>query len=122
MTYKIQFESQAKQEDSQVSIHGFNTDAQLKKNLPPMVFFSIFICDDQGKIWGGCTGVPYYGCLYIDLLCLRHQGRGTQLMHSAEQWGKEKNVLFATVNTIDWEGLGFYQKLGITLNTNEQAT
>ena len=26
--------------------------------------------------------------------------------------GKEKEYLFATVNIMDWEALGFYQKLG----------
>lgn len=116
MRYKIHFESQPKQEDSQVLGDGLNAYAKLKKNQPSMDFFSFWVSDDQNKIWGGCTGVLYYGCLYIDLLwldeTLRHQRWGTELMHFAEEWGKEKKAVFATVNTMDWEGLGFYQKLG----------
>ncbi len=38
--------------------------------------------------------------------------RQIQLMLEAEKIGKERNALFATVNTIDWEALPFYQKLG----------
>ena len=65
---------------------------------------------------GGCNGMIYYGCLYVDQLwvdeSLRGQGYGTQLMQVAETLGKTRGCLFATVNTMDWEGLEFYKKLG----------
>jgi ribosomal protein S18 acetylase RimI-like enzyme len=43
---------------------------------------------------------------------MRHQDLGTLLIASAEYLGKEKGCLFATVNTMDWEAMGFYQKFG----------
>ena len=58
----------------------------------------------------------HYGCLYVDMLWLkeelRHQGLGKKLMMEAEKIGRECQCSFATVNTMDWEALTFYQKLG----------
>lgn len=34
-------------------------------------------------------------------------------MQEAEKIGKEKEARFVTVNTMDWEVLPFYQKLGV---------
>lgn len=57
-----------------------------------------------------------YSSLYIDSLwvdkSLRRQGWGTKLMHEAEKMGRERDANFVTLNTMDWEGLHFYQKLG----------
>ena len=33
-------------------------------------------------------------------------------MQAVEKLGKEKGCLFSTVNTMDWEALDFYKKLG----------
>ena len=46
---------------------------------------------------------------------MRHQHLGTRLIASSECLGKEKGCLLATVNTMDWEALGFYQKLGFKI-------
>jgi ribosomal protein S18 acetylase RimI-like enzyme len=43
---------------------------------------------------------------------LRYKGYGTQLMLLAENLAKEKGCTFSTVNTMDWEALNFYKKLG----------
>jgi len=40
------------------------------------------------------------------------KGWGTKLMHEAENIGRKHGVCFVTVNTMDWEALSFYQKLG----------
>ena len=32
-----------------------------------------------------------------------------------EKFGKEKGCTFATVNTMDWEALGFYKRQGFTI-------
>lgn len=78
--------------------------------------FAFFIRDENGKVVGGVKGSTFYGCLYTDLLWvhndLRGQSWGTQLMALAETIGRERNCTFATVNTMDWEALPFYQKLG----------
>ena len=83
------------------------------------ILFSIFIKDQKGNVLGGASGTLFYGSLYVDTLWidknLRHQGWGTKLMHEAEKAGKEHGALFATLNTMDWEALPFYQKLGYSV-------
>ena len=90
--------------------------ANREKGLGSIEFFAFFIRDENNKICGGCNGDILYGCLYISTLwverSLRGKGYGTELMLSAEKLGKEKGCLFSAVNTMDWEALGFYQKLG----------
>ncbi len=57
-----------------------------------------------------------FGCLHVDTLWLkaelRHQGLGTKLMNECEKVGRKSKCTFATVFTMDWEALTFYQKLG----------
>jgi len=36
-------------------------------------------------------------------------------MHEAEKIGVEQGALFVTLNTMDWEALPFYQKLGYSI-------
>jgi GNAT superfamily N-acetyltransferase len=99
--------------------NGIAVHAQLKKNQPPLESFGFFVYVDSQKIMGGCNGAMYYGCLYIDSLwvdeSLRNKNIGTRLMKSAETLGKKRGCLFSTVNTMDWEALGFYQKLGYAI-------
>ena len=58
----------------------------------------------------------YYGCLYIDHLWVdekfRNQRLGTKLVQSAEDLAKQNGCLFSTIDTMDWQALDFYKKLG----------
>lgn len=80
---------------------------------------SCFIRDADNSIIGGCSGGTLYGGLHIDNLwvseSIRHQGWGTKLMQAALRYGNEKDCAFATVNTMDWEAIEFYKKLGFEL-------
>lgn len=75
-----------------------------------------FFLEDEGKAVGGLAGFIYYGCLYIDSLYIderyRNQGYGSRLVEQAEEFARQKNALFISVNTMDWEALPFYVKLG----------
>lgn len=120
MPYPISFESTPTQQDLQVLCEGISAHAKkMKKGLKPIDFFAFFIRDAQGQILGGCNGDNLYGCLYVGQLwvaeSLRGQGYGTKLMHAAEQYAKEHGCTFMAVNTMDWEALGFYQKLGFEI-------
>jgi len=114
--YSIQYEPNPTQDDIQILQDGIQAYASLKKNQPQMEFFAFFIRNEDNKILGGSNGAMYYGCLYIDNLWLDEKLRGkhlgTELMQAAEKLAKEKGCLFSTVNTMDWEALGFYKKLG----------
>lgn len=94
---------------------GINDQAVRRKGMDPIRTFGITLSDDK-KILGGASGVTLYGCLYIDMLwideSIRNEGYGTKLMQQAEKIGIERGCTFATVNTMDWEALDFYKKLG----------
>ena len=42
-------------------------------------------------------------------------------MHEAEKAEKEHGALFATLNTMDWEALPFYQKLGYSIEFTREG-
>ena len=98
---------------------GVSEEAFLAKQLPPIQPFSVFIKDEQQKVWGGISGTTFYGSLYIDSLwietSLRRQGWGKRLVHEAEQIGKERGARFVTLHTMDWEAFPFYEKLGYAI-------
>lgn len=114
--YQIRYEANPRQEDIQVLGNGIMDYARLRKNQPPIDFFAFFVRDADDGILGGCNGAIYYKCFYIDQLwlteALRGKGLGTQLMQAADRLAREKDSLFATVNTMDWEALEFYKKFG----------
>lgn len=116
MSYDICYEPNPSQDDIQVLYDGLKEHMVAQRNLTPISFFGYFIKENNEKIVGGCNGCLLYGCLVVDTLwvaeTLRGQGYGTKLMKMAEDIGKENKCRFMTVNTMDWEALDFYKKLG----------
>lgn len=98
---------------------GLNDEAVAAKGMNRISTFGICIKNETQNILGGAKGVVLYGNLYVDALWMdkkiRHQGWGAKLMAEAENIGKECGCTFATVNTMDWEALPFYQKLGYNI-------
>lgn len=106
-------------DDEQVLFDGICIDAAIKKGMERIKPFRIYIKDSDQSVLGGASGVTYYGCLYVDMLwvetSIRGHGFGKKIMEEAEKIGKERNCSFATLNTMDWEALPFYQKLGYSI-------
>lgn len=106
-------------EYEEVLYHGISERAFQAKGLSPIRPFSIFIKDQKEQVLGGASGTLFYGSLYVDSLwvdeTLRNQGWGKKLMYEAEKIGREHGALFVTLNTMDWEALPFYQKLGYSI-------
>ena len=102
-----------------VLFDGISAEAFQAKGLHPICPFSIFIKDQNQNVCGGISGTSFYGSLYVDSLwidkMLRYQGWGTKLMWEAEKIGREQGARFVTVNTMDWEALPFYEKLGYSI-------
>ena len=119
MRHTITFEADPRDADIQVLSSGILDYAKQQKDHKPIDYFAFFVRDKQKKIVGGCTGGNMYGCLYIDQLwlneSLRHQGYGTELIKQAEQFGLQHHCSVAAVNTMEWEALEFYKKLGYTV-------
>lgn len=123
--YIIKQEINPHYEDVQVLGTGIMEYATQKRGHKPIEFFAFFIRDENNVIHGGCSCCNLYGCLYVDQLwleeSLRGKGYGTQLMLAAEELGKERGCTFAAVNTMDWEALGFYKKMGYEIELERRG-
>ena len=117
--YHFEYQEESIQEDEQVLFEGITDEAVLKKKMDRITPFGIFIKDSQGVVLGGVNGFSCYGCLYVDMLWLkdelRKKGLGKKLMIEAEKIGRERRCTFSTVDTMDWEALSFYEKLGYSV-------
>jgi GNAT superfamily N-acetyltransferase len=120
MKYTTTYENHPTTEDIQVLSNGITSYAVEKKFQKPLQPFAFFIRDEDGKIRGGCNGVLLYGCMHVDQLWieepLRKKGYGTQLMQAVEKLAKENECQFLSVNTMSWEALDFYKKLGFEVD------
>ena len=114
--YQIVYDEKPPLDAKNALFDGINKEAFTAKKMDPMQSFGLFIKAKNSSIFGGLTATMYYGCLYVDLLwidpSLQRHGFGTKLMTEAEVIGRKRNCTFAAVNTMDWEALPFYQKLG----------
>lgn len=114
-SYEISYKEAASAEEVQVLREGIVAEAFKAKGMGKILPFSFFVKDSE-KILAGIQGSTLYGCLYTNLLWvapqLRKQGFGTRLLQRAEDLGRQRKCNFATVTTMDWEALPFYQKLG----------
>lgn len=123
--YKWDFQEQIIAKDEEVLFQGISEEAFQAKGLGKIRRFGIFIKNNNEEVIGGVTGFSYYGCLYIDMLWIqkekRHLGYGTELVLEAEKIGKQRNCSFTTVNTMDWEALPFYQKLGYEIEFTREG-
>ncbi len=117
--HTIMEEINPSKEDISVLSQGLVHNAQQKRDQTATQGFAFFVRDENKTIVGGANGYTFYGCVYVDQLWidekLRGQGYGAKLMDAAEKLGKARGCTFAAVNTMDWEGLEFYQKLGYTV-------
>lgn len=116
MSYTIRYEENPNYDDLTILGNGIADYAKEKKGHKPLQPFAFFVRDDANEIKGGINGVLIFGFIHIDQLWLspnyRGKGIGTELMKRAEQFGKQNDCFYATVNTMDWEALDFYKRLG----------
>lgn len=116
MTHQIIFTPQPTPGIIQRLSQGIAEYAQSQTTHPPIEPYAFLVVDSDNRIMGGCNGNIGYGWVYIDQLwvdvTLRGQGYGSALMQQAEILGRQKNCLAAAVNTMQWEALEFYKKLG----------
>ncbi len=123
--YRLEHHNSIPPEYEKILFQEISNEAFHAKGLPPLCQFSVFIKDQKQNVVGGATGVTFYGSLYVDMLwvdkSLRHQGWGTKLIYEAEKIGRERGSSFATLNTMDWEALPFYQKLGYSIEFTREG-
>lgn len=116
MKYELTFVENPDPKDVQILNEGIMEHAKKIKGFGPIRFFGFFVHDQNNQIVGGCQCDLLYGCLYVGSLWvsenLRGQGYGTSLMAAVEKLAREQKCHFIAVNTMNWEALDFYKKLG----------
>ncbi len=116
MEYTITFDADPSHTDTTTLWKGISQNAKLMKGHEPGKPFAFYIKDKIGDVKGGCSGFLFYGCLYTDLLwideSLRGRGYGIDLMGRVEELAIKNTCRFMVVNTMDFEALNFYKKLG----------
>ena len=77
---------------------------------------NVFVRDDTGAVSGGLLGATYWSWFAIEILWLHEDLRGrrigTRLVTMAEEEATRRGARHAQVDTVDFQALGFYQKLG----------
>jgi ribosomal protein S18 acetylase RimI-like enzyme len=83
--------------------------------------YNIIHYDNNGKIIAGLLGGTYWGWLYIDILWIdknhRFQGLGTKLVLEAEKEALSRGCEYAHLDTMSFQALNFYKKLGYKVKT-----
>lgn len=79
-----------------------------------------FVAEEEDLLLGAVVVELFWGALHIKYAYVhesaRGKGLGRELMLCALAFGKSKNCPFAFVETMSFQALDFYQKLGFTLD------
>ncbi|MCE2943861.1 MAG: GNAT family N-acetyltransferase [Lysobacteraceae bacterium] len=72
--------------------------------------------DGDDEMVGGLAGQYGLGWLHVDMLAVsperRRTGIGMQLLDQAEHWARQRGALGVHLETIEFQALEFYTKLG----------
>jgi len=118
MSYKV-IKDDPSLDKTIVLVNGIDEEAREKRDLSPTEAYGFYI-KDKDEILGGVQGYLIYGALYVQLLWvskkLRNQGYGKKLMQEAENFAKERKCKMITLETLDFQGLDFYKKIGFEVD------
>ena len=79
-----------------------------------------FVAMEGSMLAGAVIAQSFWKGLHVKNLYVseeyRHQGIGSLLMQKLEAYGKEENCLFSFVETMSFQALDFYLKIGFKLD------
>ncbi|MGE3954461.1 MAG: GNAT family N-acetyltransferase [Parachlamydiales bacterium] len=114
--YPITYQESPTREEEAHLTGELNREAIAAKGVSPIRHFALLCRRADGALIGGATGVSLFGALYIDTLwvdpSLRGSGLGTRLIEGCEKIARERGCTFLYLQTMDWQALPFYQKVG----------
>jgi len=115
----IKLEESPEGGDMQALVKGLTAYNAEQANGETPNYLVATVKDDDGKLVGGLLGATYLGWLQIQVVWLddsvRGQGYGSELMAIAEREGLRRGVQNAFVETLSFQALPFYEKLGYTV-------
>ncbi len=119
----FEYQKNPNEKDLNILLEGINNEAT-EHGMSRVQPFGIYLKDGE-KVVGGVYGYYIYGCVHTDMLWLskemRHKGWGLKLMRESEAIARVRKCKFATANTMDWEALPFYQKLGYQIEFTQEG-
>jgi GNAT superfamily N-acetyltransferase len=120
--YTIILENNPAAEDVEVVHAGLDAYNRSKISFGPEQEYqplNVLVRANDGTVMAGLLGSTFWGWLYVRILWvhedLRGQDFGTDLMRAAEQEALRRGCHSAFVDTISFQALPFYQKLGYSV-------
>lgn len=114
--YKVSIEHNPTQESKDILGSALYQSDALRVGSMNFRVFAAFLRDTNGRVFGGGLGTVTWNWVYINWLWieeeLRGQGWGREIITSIEKEASKMDCGFSYLNTFDFQGLGFYQKLG----------
>ncbi len=84
-----------------------------------------FVAKDDGVLAGVCVVSFFWGVVHIKYLYVtekyRKKGLGTNLVNQAIKYGLENKCSFALVETMSYQALDFYKKMGFYLEFTQKG-
>ena len=119
MDHAIQLEAELKPADMAVVVMGLTEfNARHSGGETPQYLFAS-VRDVGGTLVGGLVGATYLGWLQVHSVWLsddlRGRGYGTSLMEAAEREAIKRGCTKAFLETLSFQALPFYEKLGYTV-------
>lgn len=114
--YRLQLETEAAHADVKVLVEGlyhFNVE---QTGHDDGQWLALFLRDETDRIVAGLHGWTWAGWMKVSFLWVspqqRRQGRGRQLLLTAEAEARKRGCSTATLNTFSFQAPEFYRKFG----------
>ena len=116
LTYEITLEEKPDPNDINFVRKKLQEYNSLHVKSDNFLHLTVFLRDSQGRIQSGLIGMTYWGWLYVEILWvekeIRRKGYGNKVLAAAEQEAIRRGCLFAHLDTLSFQALGFYKKQG----------
>jgi ribosomal protein S18 acetylase RimI-like enzyme len=113
---KIAIEAAPTPADMHIVVGGLVAYNASKSNGDTPNYYLITVRGQDGQVVGGLMGATYLGWTQVNAVwmpeALRGQGIGTRLMALAEQVARERGCPRIFLETLSFQALPFYEKLG----------
>ena len=117
--YHITLTDQHVNEDERMVGEGLNVYNQSQVGADNFRRLNLYLRDEYGTIVGGLLGATYWGWCAVNVVwmeeALRGQGLGRRLLELAENEARERGCRGMHLDTMSFQALAFYQRLGFTI-------
>ena len=117
--HTVALDEETKPADIQAILQGLEAFNTAQLGGEQQKYLVATVRDAAGAVRGGVFGATYMGWLHVQAIwlddSLRGSGHGTTLMQLAEKEALRRGCQKAFVETLSFQALPFYEKLGYTV-------